>query len=217
MPAPENQDKNHWPTKYCEVCNRPLKIICRRDVKRKRYCSQKCAGMAFAQKCPDATKKALRARQGICEKRRNAILKLGQKSCSVCGKVKPISDFYKCSKALVGYQSECKACVSNRGTEYWQNGGRQKGQKRRIKRLMIELGSTYEEYLHLIKRQDSCCPICNRKVDILVIDHSHENNKFRGLICADCNKGLGFFKDNEAIIIAAAAYLSAARRNKNTG
>lgn len=47
------------------------------------------------------------------------------------------------------------------------------------------------------------CPICTSKFssesyksNSPVIDHSHENGEFRGIICSDCNRALGLLKDN---------------------
>ena len=41
----------------------------------------------------------------------------------------------------------------------------------------------------------------------LAIDHDHATNTFRGLLCQECNLGLGKFKDNAENLIRAAEYI----------
>jgi len=55
------------------------------------------------------------------------------------------------------------------------------------------------------------CDLCNRKFDISKkepkIDHCHETNKVRGVLCSSCNSGLGLLGDNINGIINALNYL----------
>ena len=59
------------------------------------------------------------------------------------------------------------------------------------------------------------CEICKgglddpttRKRATLHIDHCHRTNKVRGLLCHECNTGLGKFKDSLGLLRAAAQYL----------
>ena len=62
------------------------------------------------------------------------------------------------------------------------------------------------EYEELCKKQDYKCAIC-LKENMLIVDHDHKTGKVRGLLCADCNKGLGFFKDNSELLEKARVYL----------
>lgn len=50
------------------------------------------------------------------------------------------------------------------------------------------------------------CPICNYE-RLLVYDHDHKTDAFRGWICNNCNFGLGHFKDSPEILHKAADYL----------
>lgn len=39
------------------------------------------------------------------------------------------------------------------------------------------------------------------------MDHNHKTEKFRGMLCSHCNRGLGNFKDNIEILEQAILYL----------
>lgn len=50
------------------------------------------------------------------------------------------------------------------------------------------------------------CTICSEQIG-LVVDHDHSTGLIRGLLCTNCNTGLGMFKDNIKILEAAIKYL----------
>lgn len=50
------------------------------------------------------------------------------------------------------------------------------------------------------------CVICG-STQKLVIDHSHQSGRIRGRLCDSCNKGLGYFKDNPALLLRASDYV----------
>lgn len=75
---------------------------------------------------------------------------------------------------------------------------------------------TLEEYNTLLKKQNGVCAICGNpeyvtmadgKPRNLAVDHNHETGKIRGLLCTNCNKGLGHFKDNIEKLKIAINYL----------
>lgn len=81
-----------------------------------------------------------------------------------------------------------------------------------------KFGITIDEYNTLFEIQKGVCKICNnpetkvnRKstglVKRLAVDHCHKTGKVRGLLCQDCNVGLGAFKDNTELIKRAIDYL----------
>lgn len=59
----------------------------------------------------------------------------------------------------------------------------------------------------MLAAQDGCCGICKRREDErrLVIDHCHETMEVRGLLCDQCNTGIGLLSGDSTI-----QYLSAA-------
>lgn len=77
---------------------------------------------------------------------------------------------------------------------------------------------TFEDYMAKLLEQQGKCAICGRPIDQLKIehkrglcvDHNHETNKFRGLLCGTCNSGLGLFQESLRILRAAVAYMERA-------
>ncbi len=73
----------------------------------------------------------------------------------------------------------------------------------------IRYGLTPEATAELLATQGGLCAICETPLDERMhVDHDHETNEVRGLLCGTCNSGLGFFKDNLALLRRAADYLT---------
>lgn len=73
---------------------------------------------------------------------------------------------------------------------------------------------TEVKYQELFATQGGCCACCHTPLAVLrgknlVVDHCHETSKIRGLLCHNCNLGLGNFKDDPNILRAAADYIEA--------
>lgn len=70
---------------------------------------------------------------------------------------------------------------------------------------------TDEQYHEMMKTQEGKCAICGTtftdKPRHIHIDHCHSTGKVRGLLCKPCNQGLGMFKDDPALLKAAAYYV----------
>ena len=74
-----------------------------------------------------------------------------------------------------------------------------------------KLGITLEEYKALLRVQGNSCAVCSKSEKeegrALAIDHCHETKKIRGLLCTNCNTGLGNFKDDVDKLRSAIEYL----------
>lgn len=74
---------------------------------------------------------------------------------------------------------------------------------------------TMEEYDEIFQRQNGKCAICyksetimrNGKIKLLCIDHDHNTNRVRGLLCHRCNVSIGAFEDNITLLQNAINYL----------
>jgi len=80
---------------------------------------------------------------------------------------------------------------------------------RRNQQLRRYYGITLEDYEKLLAKQGGGCAICGKMEDLhaMPVDHCHKTNKFRGVLCHWCNKGLGQFFDSPETLRKAAAYL----------
>lgn len=98
---------------------------------------------------------------------------------------------------------------------YWHrySGNRSAGPCRvcTVFRLRLKkYGITRQRYEELDVEQGGGCAICGLRCathDALSVDHDHQTGEVRGLLCQNCNTGLGVFADNPERLIAAAAYL----------
>lgn len=75
---------------------------------------------------------------------------------------------------------------------------------------------TGEDYAALLVAQGGGCAVCggkethvhpSGKPKDLAVDHDHDSDQVRGLLCFNCNQGIGRLKDSPALLRAAAAYL----------
>lgn len=84
-------------------------------------------------------------------------------------------------------------------------------QNRRDKYLREKYGITEQDYDKMLKDQNFQCDICgstkNNKKKYFAVDHCHESGKVRGLLCDNCNTGLGQFKDTIHNLKQAIEYL----------
>ena len=85
--------------------------------------------------------------------------------------------------------------------------------------LMRTYGITMDKYEEMLEKQNHKCGICEGEGFVmdaskhklkLVVDHCHKTGKIRGLLCHNCNRGLGLFKGKLDVIESAIAYLEGA-------
>lgn len=65
---------------------------------------------------------------------------------------------------------------------------------------------TKEEYMVMLRHQGGVCAIC-QDATATDIDHCHNTLEVRALLCGNCNRGLGAFRDNIQTLTRAIAYL----------
>lgn len=139
------------------------------------------------------------------------------KICTRCGKDKPLDAYSPNRGGKLGLLSNCRSCMVERNRERKTNPRpphRPMGIKaqRRFANLR-PYGMTPQQYDSMLAEQGGCCAICgstdngDSRFDTFYVDHSHESGTVRGILCRGCNAGLGQFKDNPDLLLAAAAYL----------
>lgn len=73
----------------------------------------------------------------------------------------------------------------------------------------LQIPIHFEEYQRRFNEQNGKCAICDEPHTRLAVDHCHKTHSIRGLLCKRCNCGLGFFMDNENLLVKALGYLRA--------
>jgi len=79
--------------------------------------------------------------------------------------------------------------------------------------LKLKYGITIEKFDAIIKLQNGLCPICKltlSEIDSknIHVDHDHKTNRVRGVLCTNCNSGLGHAKDNVDTLQNSIEYLN---------
>lgn len=133
--------------------------------------------------------------------------------CQTCGEDKPLNAFSKHRR------STCKKCLS----EYEMRRRDQNPDIELNAHLKRKFGITLADYKAMLVAQGGVCAICGEPPTIalgiptrrqgravrprLVVDHNHETGEIRGLLCAPCNRGIGFLGDTGDGVRRALAYL----------
>lgn len=154
------------------------------------------------------------------EKEKNAplLLTLSSKRCFCCGEVKPTTEFtrrnYNGRRVFYSY---CKECKNKKAKEYRLENPEKIKRTHRKSDLKKQYGLTMEDVEIMLKNQNCKCAICGKelflqgasedKTKIAHVDHNHETGKVRGLLCNDCNRGIGLLKDNPLFLANALKYL----------
>lgn len=85
-------------------------------------------------------------------------------------------------------------------------------EKRAFKFIYYNYGLSEEEFKLLEQTQQGVCAICGQPETVsrlkrLSVDHCHKTGKIRGLLCSNCNNGIGRFKDSAILLRKAAEYI----------
>jgi hypothetical protein len=141
------------------------------------------------------------------------------KTCFRCKQRKDTTEFYSAKRPKDGLTCYCKLCCNERASEYrinhpakvkenrqrWKQEHPDYGRKAHLRKVH---GITVEQYNRMLQDQHGCCKICNHPTtSTLVVDHCHTTGNIRGLLCDDCNLGLGKFRDNVDYLQSAVQYL----------
>lgn len=142
------------------------------------------------------------------------------KHCNRCHRTLPVTAFHKDKSKPDGRNAYCKECnCRHSNTWYHQNPEKARAQRQRYYQghkeefwaanLRSRFGLSVENFMTVLEAQQHKCAICcGVFTSRPCVDHDHETGEIRGLLCGECNLGLGKFKDNKQTLQAAIEYLS---------
>ena len=167
----------------CKLCGAPF-VVPPSVAKKRQYCSQKCAISD-----PDG------ARKNLDKPRVHRITNVDV--------VNRLADCAKCGpRVAVRQRSDNKKWRCHNGEV--------------ANRRARAYGLSEEDSDAILQKQNYSCAICKTKVPrgrhrTFHVDHDHQTGKVRGLLCNNCNIGIGALGDNYDTVLAAANYLSASQ------
>ncbi|MCU1568873.1 MAG: hypothetical protein JWQ56_3810 [Pseudarthrobacter sp.] len=122
----------------------------------------------------------------------------GEKHCKECDRWESLAEFTIDASSVDGLYVICKSCTAARGV---------------VNRFNLQPG----QYVQMLEQQGGACSICRTVPGSrrLSVDHDHSccppgkscGKCVRGLLCDNCNNGIGNFRDDIALMEAAIAYL----------
>lgn len=155
---------------------------------RAKFCSRDCLTAWHNRQKAEAKTSALRARQGPCRRCGEKISETRQANAVYC------------SRACMVLDVRARNYDSDKARDY-------------NRRYLYGIGSI--EVDRMIEEQGGGCGICGTtdwpgKDNRPHVDHNHATGAPRGVLCGNCNQGLGMFGDDPARLRAAADYLDRA-------
>ncbi len=167
---------------------------------------------------------------------REAIIGPNGRLCRTCGLRKTPEEFRRDKRSRDNLSWACRDCSRINEARWCTNNidrkrdnARAASRRRREKeperdreilrrsRLRTKYGIEFEDFLAMLDLQDWQCQICDKKLAVRIagkrkgnvacIDHDHETNKIRGILCSHCNRGIGLLGDNPLKLEKAAVYI----------
>lgn len=152
------------------------------------------------------------------------------KICKRCGVEHPRTMYGKDSSRKDGMKDVCKPCRQQEAAEYYgknrenilvrdkkryhavdEETRKARNRKNRERYLQATYNLSSEQIERMRKEQNNKCDICEVELGAdwwqIHTDHCHTTGKVRGLLCNDCNRGLGGFKDSLFALDKAMKYL----------
>ena len=139
------------------------------------------------------------------------------KVCTMCGEEKPISAYRSRGGSMPHLlKSRCNSCLYAEHRRWTENNPDRVREYRAkdswtLAKRCARRGITPEQLVDAFERQECCCAICKAEIQLMdsAIDHNHETGEFRGVLCRQCNRALGMFKDSTTVLRSALEYLQA--------
>jgi hypothetical protein len=68
-------------------------------------------------------------------------------------------------------------------------------------------GLSQEDFEAKKTTQKNCCAICSRLMETPCVDHDHDTQKVRDLLCRECNLALGLLREDTVVVERLLQYL----------
>lgn len=134
---------------------------------------------------------------------REKLIAEGSNKCFRCDVIKPLAAFKKSKRVNTGFVNVCKECMK------YQD---------KFHKLKSAYGITLEDFHNILHKQNNVCAICMSQFDSprnICVDHNHNTKEVRGILCNNCNRGIGLLKDNSINLLRAYKYLKLAQNKSD--
>ena len=195
MPRPHrcrrrNRDSEVVKTHKCTLCQKRKSLKCFWFISSRNRYDTRC------KTCDYKLKKQKRQ-----EKSRARLQRLATtfETCQNCGRRQPLTMFYGSVSKSVVDTTACKECCD-------------KAERQRQQAYKRKYGISLRTYSDLLEKQGNKCAICKTMEPggsgrRFAVDHNRKTGVVRGLLCNNCNRGIGHLKENPETLRQAAKYL----------
>ena len=132
------------------------------------------------------------------------------KTCRNCKGSFPLSNFTVHTRnkntGHTTYRPDCNPCIAAKKRSKYCSV------KNASQMLKKNYGITLAEYDQMAEAQGHKCAVCESTDPKgngarFAVDHDHKTGAVRGLLCQECNTGIGKFRDDPALLTSAIEYL----------
>jgi hypothetical protein len=120
----------------------------------------------------------------------------------------------ECKKFQRNYYLKNKDACKEKARVYAAKNRHRTRARARLRHLLSAYGLTPEQFKELAANQGGKCPLCDRQLQLSAdglnshqapVDHCHKSERVRGILCVNCNLGLGLV-EREGWLDRALAY-----------
>lgn len=141
---------------------------------------------------------------------------LKQIVCPKCKQTKELQYFGKDAHKAKGISSWCKLCKKTWRAEWRKNNPTEAKNRDFRSDLKKHYGITPEQYYEMFDKQKGLCACCGQSHEKFKrrfhVDHDHQTGQVRGLLCTECNPGIGYFQESIPRLEMAIAYLKKSKK-----
>lgn len=144
------------------------------------------------------------------------------KKCSTCLMELPATREFFYNETPTLMRARCRQCgMAADKRHYHSLSPEEKARRNRRKNLLTQFRLTPDQYDAILEAQGGVCAVCSTpksggRGKAFAVDHDHAcctgrrscGKCIRGLLCANCNCGIGHFKDSPELLGLAASCIT---------